>query len=114
MNRPQDLLAAALLRIEVAQDTLKAAHQAVMLAMRRVAAEEGSRLVTQGDGWPQDPVAFGAAIRKARELKGWTRDRLAEQVNVAVATIRNVETARHLCNSGIRARLIKTLAPALS
>lgn len=40
-------------------------------------------------------VNLGESIRRARERRGWTQNQLAEQLGVAVMTIRNWEADRH-------------------
>ncbi len=62
----------------------------------------------QGDGWPQDPAAFGSAVRRAREACGLTQKALAERIGVKEATVRNVETGLK-ASSITRALLIKAL-----
>jgi ribosome-binding protein aMBF1 (putative translation factor) len=109
MSRAIEVLNAALLRIQLAQDAMKAADQAIRSALRSIVAEQATKQAKRSDEWPEDPVAFGALIRRAREDKGWTRSRLAQEVELAMETIRNAETARHRCTDVVRAKLIKAL-----
>jgi ribosome-binding protein aMBF1 (putative translation factor) len=62
------------------------------------------------DTWPMDPVAFGTAVRKAREAAGLTRSAFAVQFGISDATLRNIEMARHRCTFRVRTLLVLALA----
>ena len=62
------------------------------------------------DGWPRDTVAFGEAVRRARENTDLARDAFAKRVGVCDSTIRNVETARHTCMPKVRNGIVQALA----
>lgn len=49
----------------------------------------GDMLMRNGDRY--DFKAFGQSIKKAREIRGWTRERLAEEVDLAPRYIMSIE-----------------------
>jgi DNA-binding XRE family transcriptional regulator len=59
--------------------------------------------------WPTDRIAFGKAVRFAREKAGLTRLDLSARASIADSTIRNIETGRHKPTHPIRVRLIRAL-----
>jgi ribosome-binding protein aMBF1 (putative translation factor) len=61
------------------------------------------------DGWPQDPAAFGAAVRRARQTAGLARRRLAALVGLGETTIDNIEKGMP-CRASTRQLIVQTFA----
>jgi DNA-binding XRE family transcriptional regulator len=114
MTAPQELLDAAVLRIDLAIDTLANARQAIVAAAELSPVAQTARVAIEGDGWPRGLAEFGAAVRAAREACGLTRERLAARAGLVAKTIQNVERGRHRCTSTTRALLVKVLVSARS
>lgn len=59
--------------------------------------------------WPDEPLSLGQALRRARAESHLTRAELAQRINVAEATIRNVEVGRHKCSRKFLAAFVSAL-----
>lgn len=64
------------------------------------------------DGWPEEPAAFAAALRHARQEAGLSQNRLAFLAGYSEMTLRNIETNRYAASGESRRRFIEALANA--